>query len=158
MKKWTLFLTFVALPFGAQAAETMYVQSIKANIQSSPAFNSKVLGRALKGDALEVIEKNYSWYKVKYREETGWVSRFLVSARPPLDRVSVLAGDTPSIEKESRRRASVATTTAAVRGLAAEDRQRAHAQGAMNYTDLEKMDAFKVDEQEALAFLEKGMK
>lgn len=156
MKNYLLLIVLLAFPAAGMAAESVYVQSLKANLQSGPAFNSKVLAKVRKGERLDVLDKTTGWYKVNHQGEVGWVSRFLVAANPPLARVSVFSAENRDIESNARRRASIVTTTAAARGLAADDRARASRRSVANYSDLERVDAVKVDEQEALAFLSKA--
>lgn len=154
MKKIIAFLVLAVFSSYAYAAGIVYVQSVKANIVSSPAFNANVEIVALKGDKLEVLDKNDGWYKVNYKGKTGWVSKFVVSPNPPMEKITVLAGKDDTLEKEARRRASTMTTAAAARGLADEDRARLSQRGFADYDALKKIDSLKVDEKEALDFLE----
>lgn len=154
--KRILLLALFAIPLTGFAAEAVYVQSLKANIQKEPVLNSKVLAKVRKGQRLEVLEKTPGWYKVKHESEAGWVSRFLVAANPPLERVSVFSETNQDIGQNARRRASIVTTTAAARGLAADDRTRVNHRELANYSDLERIDALKVDDKETLAFLDQA--
>lgn len=155
MKKYLLLVALFVFPGAVFCAETVYVQSLKANLQKGPVFNSQVLAKVRKGQRLDVLEKTAGWYKVNYQGEVGWVSRFLVAANPPLERVSVFSDTDRDIEQNARRRASIVTTTAAARGLASDDRTRVNRRGVANYSDLERIDALKVDDNEAVAFLDR---
>lgn len=147
---WLIVLTATGLPVTA-AAETVYVQSIRAQLKAAPVFGSPEVARAERGDALAVIVKNPGWYKVSLRQKEGWISTLLVSARPPLSKVSILVA-APNLGALARRRASSITTTAAARGLAEEDRRRANRAGALGYADLATLESLAVSDNEALAF------
>lgn len=147
---WLIGLMASSLPLVA-GAETVYVQSIRAQLKAAPVFGSAEIVRAERGDALEVLVKNPGWYKVSLRQREGWISSLLVATRPPLSKVSILAA-APSIGTYARRRASSITTTAAARGLAADDRRRANRAGTLGYADLATLDSHMVSDEEALAF------
>jgi len=147
---WLIGLVAGGLPLAA-GAETVYVQSIRAQLKAAPVFGSPEVARADRGDALQVLARNPGWYKVSLGQKEGWVSSLLVSPHRPLSKVSILAA-APSIGTYARRRASSITTTAAARGLAADDRRRANRAGALGYADLATLDTHSVSDEEALAF------
>ena len=156
IRRCTLFFA-LALPLTATAQETVYVQSLKAKLLSAPAFNATVVAEADRGDAAAVLETQARWYKVQLGNHSGWLSRLVVSDHAPLNKTTALdAAHTGDIS--ARRRASVATTAGAARGLAADDRLRASQSGLTNYVALEKVEQLTVSEQEALDFLAEGLK
>lgn len=140
----------------AAGADLMYVQSKKAKVLKSPSFRAKVVVTASKGDALEIVDKKGKWFKVNVNGKTGWVSRLLVSKRPPIKKVSVFAKAGPDISSKARRRASVMTTAAAARGLAEDDRRRLGTSNKMDYAAVEKMEAITITESEVEAFLDQA--
>lgn len=158
MKTFIHYLLLVAVllvaPF-AQAAD-IYVQSVKAPILSGPSFGSAKLAEAAKGDALKELEKKGGWHKVSYKDKTGWISRLLISAKPPAGRVSVLEGTSENLETGARKRASAFTTAAAARGLS-EDRSRVSDKYRVNFKGVERMEAVKINDDEALNFLLAGI-
>jgi uncharacterized protein YgiM (DUF1202 family) len=152
MKKLILFIA-LSIASSLAAAETLYVQSLKAELKTEPNFKAKTAATAMKGEPLTVIGKSSTWYKVSRQGKEGWVFRYVVAAKPPMGKVSTLAQDARELDKGARRRASVVTTTAAVRGLSAEDRARNSRNSMINFDALEKMDNMVINDNEAIAFL-----
>lgn len=137
-------------------AAVIYVQSVKAPILSDTSFGSSKLAEASKGDELNVVENKGSWYKVAYKAKTGWVSRLLVGSKPPAKRASVLEGTSENLETGARKRASAFTTAAAARGFA-EDRSRVSDKYKTNFRDVERMEAVKISDEVAMAFIQEGV-
>jgi len=155
MKKISLLLALVlATPLLANAEDYIYVMSARAKILTSPAFGSPSVGNVLKGEKLESIEKNNNWYKVKYQNKTGWLSRLSVSYHPPMKRTRRMAGVDKKMLNNSRRRASTVSTTAAIRGLRNIDRSRVNDVEVMDYASLERMEAYQVDDTDVYAFMD----
>ena len=138
------------------AAADLYVQSVKAPILSAPSLGSSKVAEAVKGESLKELEKKGDWYKVGYKDITGWVSRLLVGPKPPSGKVSVLEDTEERIEKKARKRASAFTTAAAARGLA-EDRARISDKYRVDFRGVEKMEAVSISDEEALRFLQEGV-
>ncbi len=161
MNKKILLLYFAlcalqfALPVFSAAAD-LYVQSVKAPILSAPSLGSSKVAEAVKGESLKELEKKGDWYKVGYKDITGWVSRLLVGSRPPSGKVSVLEDTEERIEKGARKRASAFTTAAAARGLA-EDRARISDKYRVDFRGVEMMEAVSISDEEALRFLQEGV-
>lgn len=149
-----LIALFLIVPL-AQAAD-LYVQSVKAPILSDPSFGSPKIAEAAKGEALKELEKKGGWHKVGYKDKTGWVSRLLIGPRPPAGRVSVLEGTSENLESGARKRASAFTTAAAARGFA-EDRSRVSDKYKVNFVGVERMEAVKVNDDDAMTFLLEGV-
>ena len=146
-------LSVFALLLVSAGSNVLYVQSSKAKIMKSPSFKSKVVTTAKRGHKLTVVSKKGRWYEVKSGSKTGWVSRLLVSKRPPLKKVSVFAkANKRIISRKARRRASVMTTAAAARGLAEDDRRRLGAETKNDYAALERVEAINVTEAEVESF------
>jgi uncharacterized protein YgiM (DUF1202 family) len=144
----------------ALAAQTFYVQSVKAKLQARPAYQSPLVATLARGDAVQVLEKDKRWYKVTYQQQTGWISRLVLGATPPGDKITVLdaAGGNAKMESNARRRASSSNTAAATRGLRGDSRSRMSDEGHADYSALETMKSQAVTEQEALEFLQEGVK
>lgn len=139
-----------------EAATVVYVHSTKAKIYAENSLGSKLVSTAAQGEELEVLEQKSNWYQVRYKGNSGWVSSLLVKASPPMGRVSALQKSKADISKESRRRASVVTLTAAARGLAEDDRRRLGGLTTMDYDSLERVEAISgnISEDEVSAFIE----
>ena len=150
----TVLLFFCSVP---AYAENVYVKSLRAKIMSKPSLKSKVLNMAPRGSVLEIINRSGRWVNVSYMGKEGWVSKYLISKRPPMKRVSLLAKG-KSIQKSARRRASAFTSVAAARGLTDEARARKGMKVyAVDFDALERMENFQIDETEAVRFIEEGV-
>lgn len=155
-----LFLIFAFYATNAFASE-LYVKSVKAKILSKPSFKAKVLGLAKRGAVVEETGRSGKWIEVRYKGtkgwKKGWISRYLVSTKPPMKRVSLLARG-ESLQKTSRRRASAFTSVAAARGLTDYDRARRGRKGyAVDFAALDRMDRINITEDEALKFIDEGV-
>lgn len=139
----------------AQATD-FYVQSIRAPIMSDPSFGASRLAEAVRGTILKELEKKGDWYKVSYKDKTGWVSRLLVNTKAPTGRISVLEGSGQNLESGARKRASAFTTAAAARGFA-EDRSRVSDKYKINFAGVERMESVKISDEAAMAFLQEGV-
>jgi hypothetical protein len=139
----------------AYALDIYYVQSKKAKIMLKPSFSGGTLGEVAKGTKLAAGgKKEGSWIKVLFNNKTGYVSSFVVAAHEPLDREGVIRADQEDIKQNVRRRASTYTSAAAARGLTSEDRKRLSMEEEVNYRALEKIEAFKVRDEEIAQFAE----
>lgn len=158
MKRLTHYSLLMALLLAAPWAQAavLYVQSIKAPILSAPSFGSSRLAEAAKGDALNEVENKGGWHKVSYKDKTGWVSRLLIGTKPPAGRISVLEGTSENLETGARKRASAFTTAAAARGFA-EERSRVSDKYKVNFNKVERMEAIKISDEQAMAFLQEGV-
>lgn len=161
MKKiLVLFLILIFYATNAFATQ-LYVKSVRAKILSKPSFRSKIVGIAKRGAIVEEIKRRGKWVEVKYKTtkglRKGWVSKYLVSTKRPMKRVSLLARG-GSLQKTSRRRASAFTSVAAARGLTDYDRARVGRKGyAVDFAALDRMDKINITEDEALKFIEQGV-
>lgn len=150
-----LIFLLLIVPAGVFAGN-LYVQSIKAAILSTPSLGSQVVAEAKRGEVLNSIEKKGTWFKVMYKEKTGWVSMLLVGEKPPKGKVSILEKTEEKLEKGSRRRASAFATAAAARGLA-EERARISDKFKVDYNGLEWMEEINISEEEAALFIKEGV-
>jgi hypothetical protein len=77
-----------------------------------------------------------------------------VSTHPPFEKTGVIKGEDAEISQGVRRRASSFTSAAAARGLAADDRKRLSKEEKIDYESLEKVEAFKLSDNEIALFME----
>ena len=68
-------LFFINMSF---AANTAKVKVETANLREQPSSESKILEQASVGDEVEILEKSGEWYKVKYRNITGYLRNDLL--------------------------------------------------------------------------------
>lgn len=58
--------------------QTIVVTGLLVNIRKGPNTNSKILGVVRKGDAFKFMNEKSAngngWYKIRYNEDTGWIS------------------------------------------------------------------------------------
>ncbi len=57
------------------AIEKVYVIPNRLNVRAFPDKNSEIVYVLKKGDSLEVLEKKGNWYKIRYKNITGWVNK-----------------------------------------------------------------------------------
>lgn len=149
----TVLMLLVAVSAWA-AGGTLYVQSARASLQDNPRLGAVRVAELKRGDALTELESAAGWYKVRFGNKTGWVSRLVVSPKAPMGTVSVLGGKSDNeIEGGARRRASSFTTAAAARGLA-EDRARLSQKFRVDYEGVTEMEELAIPSDEAVAFVQ----
>jgi hypothetical protein len=150
-----LFALFL-LPATA-AAFDLYVRSVKAPVYLMPDTASGVVAIYEQGAKLAGIESKDNWHMIRVNDGTGWVYRFLVGDKPPLDtEAGSLADQYTDHETNARRRPSSYTTAAAARGL--RDRQRQFAEKyALDYEALEKIEAVEISREELMSFVKQGL-
>ena len=153
-------MTFIVLAFISQAvmgASSLYVQSARAKIMEQPSFKAKVLQSLDKGAAVEVVETQGNWIKVKYQEHTGWMAKLLLARQAPQAKPSLLQGQEQTLKESARRRASENATAAATRGLRSEDRTRMSDENHADYQALEKVEAQQVSDEATWKFHDEGL-
>ncbi len=145
-------LLIFGLPNLAGAGEFLYVLSAKAKLYSAPRFDAPVVSVLTKGEKTLELEKNRYWFKVRHGDREGWISRLAVSPNPPMKKARLLAESDQRLQQNARRRASAASTTAAVRGLREDQRTRASEAGAADFTALSRMESLQVSDDEVADF------
>lgn len=132
----------------------VYVQSRTAKILKDPSFKAEKVATVKRGDKLALLERHARWHKVSYDGKVGWISFMVVGRRPPMNRLSIRDSRRGDIRQYARRRASVVTATAAVRGLAEDDRRRLGNRGAVDFDALEKVEALEISDSELATFID----
>ena len=148
---------------GLYAAETLYVQSSKAQIMSQPRFDSERLADVKNGDRLRVLEHGKRWFRVSTDSPNaveGWIAGLHVAEYPPMKRVTVIHEGDVDLEKKARKRASAVTSAASARGLSPMERKRLSEQNRADYHQLGRMEAVAdgITDKEVNAFIEAGEK
>lgn len=156
MKTIFAIVLTLLLAGAAQAEELVYVRSLKAAVYEEPSFAARQVATFAKGAEMVKLGEEKRWYRVQYREVTGWVAELLVSARPPTARQGAIKADT-EIGTSARRRASAVATAGAARGLAADDRRRLSGDNTTDYHSLAYMEGIDPSEDEVVEFLRKGL-
>lgn len=140
----------------AHAEDTVYyVQSTNATVRTDPSFSAKVMAKVTKGQTLAGVSKEGNWIKVKMDGKTGYISSYLVSSQPPLEKQTVIKANEEEIQPSARRRASSFTSAAAARGLTT-DENKDGKDAPPDFKAVEKMEATKVTPDEVNKFKESG--
>jgi uncharacterized protein YraI len=156
-----LILAGLLFPLAAWA-ETAYVHSARADVHERPSMGSPTVGQLSSGDAVEILGNKGSWTEINYAGGQGFVYSFLLNARPASSKEKVYSrlrsffSKIESISGKSRRRPSSYTATAAARGLR-EKREHFAALYQSDYDSLAAFEAIDIPEDEALAFIQKGV-
>ena len=89
-------LLFINMSF---AANTAKVKVETANLREQPSQDAKILELASMGEEVEVLEKSGDWYKVKYKNITGYVRSDLIEvAQTTSANVETVSATTESTE------------------------------------------------------------
>ncbi|MDH5546039.1 MAG: SH3 domain-containing protein [Gammaproteobacteria bacterium] len=156
MRKQLLLAAALMMAGGmAQAEESfLYILSARAKLFAEPSFQSKSLEKISKGQKVVSLQKTNNWFKVKYRDQVGWLSRLSVSPHPPMKRVSLLAKGDDNLIQQSRMRSSAVSTTAAVRGLRDDgSRARVSDKNVANFTALTRVETSDITDHDVELFL-----
>lgn len=155
MKKLSLVISLILMYSPVYAAD-LFVQSVKTKIHSQPTLGATTVAEAQKGEKLVELEKKEGWFKVRYKDKIGWVSRLVVNPKPPSKTISVFEDSKNDLKSGARKRASAFATGAAARGLTG-DRKRISDKYRMDYENLEALEALNISDEEALDFLQEGV-
>ena len=94
MKKIMVLLLILTFYAANAFASQLYVKSMRAKVLSKPSFRSKIVAVAKRGAIVEEIKRRGKWIEVKYKGrkgwKKGWVSKYLVSTKRPMKRVSLI--------------------------------------------------------------------
>ncbi len=115
------------------------MQSTKAKLLATPAFNGTTVTLLEKGAELQFIEEQKRWVKVAFDDHEGWVSVLFVKSTPPLDKLKVISSEAVTLEGDARKRASAVATAGASRGLT--DGEDGTDQLQSDYDELELMES-----------------
>lgn len=151
----------LAIPL-ASWAETAYVHSSQADVYTEPALSAHKSTRLFNGDKVTIVNRKGSWCEIEHEAGKGYIYAFLLKSEPVktksrlYSRLRSFFHKIESISSKSRRRPSSYTATAAARGLRDKRRHFAELYNS-DYDTLEKFEAITISEDEALAFIRKGV-
>ena len=151
---WFKALTLMlAAGFVWAADDTVYVQSVKAQLKSEPKMDAQTVTDLQRGDVLKLIKEQGVWCQVKHKGKDGWISKLFVNKRKPIGQAELMQDAETTVAKTSRRRESSYAVSAATRGLTATMRTR---EGREQYQSdakaLEKVENFKIETSELTSF------
>lgn len=149
-----ILLIFFITAFSAAsvAADQYYVTSRKAPVWEGPTFKAAQTAILSRGDAVTSDDEQGGWCRVRRDNKSGWMLKLMLSLQPPIDSGSATEQTVEIMSQRARRRPSAYASTAAARGLK-DIRRRFSEKLKLDYTALEQMESFRVDDQQALEFL-----
>lgn len=136
-----------------QTPDVYYVQSHRAAVFEDPHFGAEPLDRLDQGMAVERLTTENSWHRIRIGDLEGWMPGMLLRKEPPTQRQSHV-DEAAALESSARRRASAVTTAGAIRGV--EENERLLDDPNLDIEQLLRLEAQKVEPEEALEFLEEG--
>lgn len=151
MNKSLLAFVLLVICVSVVRAETLYVQSQKADVLSEPNFKATSLLTLSKGQEVEKIGGEKNWAQVMVNGQQGWVSAWLLADQAPMEKVTSLT-DTELETDNIRTRASTVTTAGAIRGLSDDELSRGEFSGDGDYEELQQMESLLPTEEEVGKF------
>ena len=157
MRRYLWMILILAAATSPLLADERYVQSRQAPIWESPNFQADKSGVLDQGQTVEVIEEKGGWVHLRCQEHEGWVPRMMIGTTPPEEAGVKDQQALESLEQRARLRPSAFASTAAARGLM--DKKENFSQGlALDFPAVEKMESWRVSDEDAARFLEEGNK
>jgi SH3-like domain-containing protein len=137
-----------ALAFG-QAAKQMSVQVKTTQIRATPSFVGKILGTLSYGDRVTVLAQQSGWARISLPagKGEGWVNLSALSPK----RIVLKAGS-----QEVASGASSGEVALAGKGFNREVEAEYRDEKQLDYTWIDRMEAFRVSPEQVLAFLQQG--
>ncbi len=118
--------------------QTLFVQSVKAELRAAPSNSSESRATLVRGTEVTVLNTQGAWSEVEAGGKKGWCLKLFLSSHKPVGAAALEKELAPSVEKSTRRRASSYSTAASARGLMSDERTR---QGREKYrSDYEAVD------------------
>ena len=142
-------------PAVLMSSETIYVRSAKAPLLEKPAIGSTALLNLPRGTPVTRIMEDGIWYKVIYKDQTGWLCKLMTGSTPPSTIQGQPETELEKISGSARKRPSAFTTTAAARGLM-DKRKRFASKYKLDFSALEKIEAMEITDDEIQDFLRVG--
>ncbi len=157
-RKTLMFLICALVVPAVVSAYDLYVKSVKAPVYAMPDTASGLMVTYEKGTKLAGVENKGNWHMIRVKDGTGWVYRFLVGDKPPLnaEENDALINQYKTFSSKARRRPSSYTAAAAARGLR-EKRKRFAEKYNLDYKTLEKVEAVQISEAELMSFIKQGI-
>lgn len=136
-------------------SDRIYVRSAKAPLLSKPVIGSGALLNLPMGTPVTRLTEKGIWYKVTYKDQTGWLCKLMTGPTPPTPGQARPGGELEKISGRARKRPSAFTTTAAARGLM-DKRKRFAGKYKLDFSTLEKIEAMRIADDEINDFLHAG--
>jgi SH3-like domain-containing protein len=143
-----LFLCAFGLPLFSATQEFLSVQVKEGHLRSTPSFLGSVLARLAYGDRVELIEDKGAWKQVAIRKLRGWMHMSALSAK----KIALRAG-TADVQTG----ATSSELALAGKGFNAKVEAEFKTKNKnLDYTWIDRMEAFAVNPDQMQAFLKQG--
>ncbi|MEW6334214.1 MAG: SH3 domain-containing protein [Thermodesulfobacteriota bacterium] len=138
----------VALSGFAQPPRTMSVQVREAQLRSAPSFLAEIVAKPAYGDRVEIIEDKGPWKRGSHRGVQGWIHASALTTK----RIALKAG-----AADVQTTATGGEIALAGKGFSEEVEKQYKTQNRnLDYTWVDRMEAFRVAPQRMQAFLKEG--
>ncbi|KJS65686.1 MAG: hypothetical protein JL50_17670 [Peptococcaceae bacterium BICA1-7] len=86
-------------PASALAAQQASVKESTVNLRAGPSTGNSIVGKAARGEKLEVLTKSGDWYQVRKGSLTCWVAGWLVTLSGSSEEISRAGGSSQAVVK-----------------------------------------------------------
>ncbi len=134
------------------AGNMVYVSSKQTYVYQHASLNSGLMTTLRKDDAVEVLERQGVWLKIRAITITGWVSRYAVSTTKPFSqKVSIFTLLKNFFSTDNKRtRMTLVSTAGGVRGLTD---QESDATGKTDFAAVALMESLDISDTEIDEFI-----
>jgi len=150
-RTYVLAFLFLAAAAGAFAAEPvqMSVKVKETQLRATPSYMGKIVAVLAYGDRVTVIEKQKDWARVSFpaKKVEGWVNLSALQ-----NKAIVLKSGSETAEKS----ASSGEVALAGKGFNSDVEAKYKQDNKLDYTWVDKMEAYKVTPQQVAAFFAQG--
>ncbi len=124
--------------------------ALKADtLRAEPYADAKSVGKLLKNDAVDIVQKKGAWLQVKSKKSTGWVR--LLSVKRGGASKSNQVGGLASVASGRAGTGKVVSTTG-IRGLSAEELKAAQ----FNEAEMQKLESYALNQSDGKQFASSG--
>ncbi|MBU3916756.1 SH3 domain-containing protein [bacterium] len=151
-RKIAVLITVVWFSFPLMA-KTHYIRSYEASVFAGPKYSTGKIFKVKRGEKAEELERVGNWIKIDINGQKGWILRLNLIDEKYTEKI-VFTPPT-NVEKQKKRRnirLRTARAVVGVKGLRASTKNKLQEEDT-DYKALEEIEQFKVNEDEAIAFL-----
>lgn len=140
-----VLLIVPALSAGAQEARSVSVR--ETQLRESPGFLGRVIATLAYGDRGDFILEQNGWTRARFGASEGWVHTSALTTK----RIVLTASDRDVQEAASSREVALAG-----RGFNRQVEEQYAAETGLDFHEIDRIEAYKLDSEELLAFLQAG--
>ncbi|MBU2510318.1 SH3 domain-containing protein [bacterium] len=145
-----LVFLFILIVSSVNVVQAEYIRGLHVYLKESPQYQAKNIVKLKKGDEVIILEEKGYWRKIRAGEVEGWLTRMSLVDTKQMIKISGLELKKTPVKKRNLR-ARVAQAAVGVKGL--RESQVKMIEDSYDMKALEKMESFKVDEEEATRFV-----